>query len=363
MLSSEAICWNCGDLTWYLCRWTLFSDHLGLCLVVVQNEVLKVALRQATKDVDLALNKNKGWSGCMLTPVYSSNHRLKKQNTVNLTHLLGTRIYKTNIGKETNLPSWKGVAKKTLQENLNNSTTSAGKKIYWNAKSRASWSWIFGETLLFWRHILFSFLSHTMHVCHIVPTSTFAWVFMVWMMLNVGKYIPYNGWYGALICRYSCSSKWPRWIPQIEVTVKLREGHKLRFAIFNYRCDVYRFRYLLSMQEIARNCITQHHPGFIRRYKDIYSDLNWGDEFCFIVWCVSQWPAMGLPFNRRYAVSSHGPVVSALIFSNTWQHIVDVLLLSPVPRLAASTVFFPSETKGCESTTNQLYNILWGSVV
>lgn len=45
-------------------------DHLGVCLVVVQNEVLKVALRQATKDVDLALNKNKGSSGCMLTPVY-----------------------------------------------------------------------------------------------------------------------------------------------------------------------------------------------------------------------------------------------------------------------------------------------------
>lgn len=105
----------------------------------------------------------------------------------------------------------------------------------------------------------------------------------------------------------------------------------------------------ISMQEIARNCITQHHPGYIRRYKDIYSDLNWGDEFCFIVWCVSHRPPMGLPFNRRYAVSSHGPVVSALIFSNTWQHIVDVLLLSPVPCLAASTVF-PSETEGCEST-------------
>ena len=30
-------------------------DHLDVCLVVVQIEVLKVALRQATKDVDLAL--------------------------------------------------------------------------------------------------------------------------------------------------------------------------------------------------------------------------------------------------------------------------------------------------------------------
>ena len=145
---------------------------------------------------------------------------------------------------------------------------------------------------------------------------------------------------GPWFVDYSCSSKWPLKIPQILRSLfSAPRRSQVRFAIFNYRCDVYRFRYLLSMQEIARNCITQHHPGYIRRYKDIYSDLNWGDEFCFIVWCVSHRPPMGLPFNRRYAVSSYWPVVSALIFSNTWQHIVDVLLLSPVPCLAASTVF------------------------
>ena len=102
-------------------------DHLGVCLVVVQNEVLKVALRQATKDVDLALNKNKGWSGMhvdssVLFELSVLKKHYKKQNTTSIWLTFEEPVYIKQTGKQTNLPSWKWVAK-TLQENLNNSTT------------------------------------------------------------------------------------------------------------------------------------------------------------------------------------------------------------------------------------------------
>ena len=118
----------------------------------------------------------------------------------------------------------------------------------------------------------------------------------------------------------------------------------------------------ISMQEIARNCITQHHPGYIRRYKDIYSDLNWGDEFCFIVWCVSHRPPNGTAIQqkiRRFIQWACG------LCTDLQQHVAThcgraIAFARAV--LGSLNGFFPSETEGCESTTNQLYNILWRSV-